>query len=312
MSLGTTKDCVIDGAILSRGQLHSAPASKLKSCGSPTDFCFRVSLSGVSTLLHLKKQSLARHTHFQSLCSCVTTLHCSMHSCTLRRIFFVRHSSFVVLRRKWCHRHIDDRIHMHFHDNPTDTQHHSAHTHEVSLGSAAPLRNPSDTARTRWAIRPSYLLPGNTASTCTTRTKHLQPSRLHLQRRGAKFRNQFPDRRRRTDTPSRKLTLEFLTVGASQNDTPRRNEGCLPTKVPTFLRGAEDWQERSECKSRQVCEAFHHQERHFEEATASRRWEFERTLQTETARVTTQTTNELIFTSFRSNQREYSKRNAKS
>ena len=45
-------------------------------------------------------------------------------------------------KRRLCHRNIDDCIHMHFHDNPRDTQHHSAaHTCEVSL-SSTPLRKP--------------------------------------------------------------------------------------------------------------------------------------------------------------------------
>ena len=68
-----------------------------------------------------------------------------MHSCTLRKIL----SSIkrVYLEKKLCHRHIDDPIHMHFHDNLTDTHHHSAHTHEVSLGNTTPLKNPSHTAR---------------------------------------------------------------------------------------------------------------------------------------------------------------------
>ena len=64
-----------------------------------------------------------------------------------------------------CHRHFDDRIHMHVHDNPMDTQHHSALTHEVSLGSATPLR-----------IRPTYLSPQVMSPTCTTRTTPLRTS----------------------------------------------------------------------------------------------------------------------------------------
>ena len=48
-------------------------------------------------------------------------------------------------------RHVD-RIHMHFHENQTDTQHHS-------VGSTTPLRNPSDTGLVRLAIRPNYLPP---------------------------------------------------------------------------------------------------------------------------------------------------------
>ena len=66
---------------------------------------------------------------------------------------FHQQSSFVVVTRKLRRRHPDDRIHMHFHDNPTDTQHHSAHTHEVSLASTTPHCSPSDTARSKFGCQ---------------------------------------------------------------------------------------------------------------------------------------------------------------
>ena len=44
------------------------------------------------------------------------------------------------------------------HDNPTDTQHHSAHTYEVGFGSATPLRNPQILRGLHWVIRSNYLL----------------------------------------------------------------------------------------------------------------------------------------------------------
>ena len=45
---------------------------------------------------------------------------------------------------------------MYFHDNPTDTQHYRAHTYEVGLGSTAPLRNPSGTARTTFGYQAEF------------------------------------------------------------------------------------------------------------------------------------------------------------
>ena len=44
------------------------------------------------------------------------------------------------------HRHIVDRINMHLHDNPTDTQHHGANTYDVSLGRAT-TKEPLDAVR---------------------------------------------------------------------------------------------------------------------------------------------------------------------
>ena len=87
----------------------------------------------------VKTQSLARHAFPESvlLREHSARLHGLMHTPQ----GFLLHSSFVVLKRKLCHRHVDDRIHMHFHGNSTDTQHHIAHTHEVSLGSKTQLRN---------------------------------------------------------------------------------------------------------------------------------------------------------------------------
>ena len=46
-----------------------------------------------------------------------------------------------------------DRFHMPFQDNATDTQHDSAHTYESSLGSATPVRTPSDTARSTFGYQ---------------------------------------------------------------------------------------------------------------------------------------------------------------
>ena len=70
--------------------------------------------------------------------------HFCMHSYTLRRI-----SSML------CHRHIDDHIHMHFHNNPTDTQ----HTHEGSLGHKTPLRTTQILHGVLLAVRPNYHTP---------------------------------------------------------------------------------------------------------------------------------------------------------
>ena len=67
------------------------------------------------------------------------------------------------MKRKLFHRHIDDRIHMHFHDHPTDTQHHSAHTYEVSLGDTTPLIS-SDTARSTFGSQAE--LPSSTLAWC--------------------------------------------------------------------------------------------------------------------------------------------------
>ena len=102
----------------------------------------------------VETQSLARH-RSPRLCRCVNTLHACMHSCTLRRIF--SDTQALSLKRKLCHRDLDDRIHMHFHDSPKDTQHHSAHTYGVSLGSTTPLRTPSDTARSTLGYKADLL-----------------------------------------------------------------------------------------------------------------------------------------------------------
>ena len=57
----------------------------------------------------------------------------------LREHDFLEHSNIVVLKRKLCHCHVDDRIHMHFHTiRPTLST--TVDTHKRS-------RNPSDTAR---------------------------------------------------------------------------------------------------------------------------------------------------------------------
>ena len=60
--------------------------------------------------------------------------------------------AFLVLERKLCHGHIDDPIHMHFHDNPTDSQHDFSHTYEVILGSTT-LSNSADTARSTFGYQ---------------------------------------------------------------------------------------------------------------------------------------------------------------
>ena len=78
------------------------------------------------------------------------------------------HSTFVVLERKLCHRHIDDCIHMHFHDYPTDTQHQSALTHEVSLPSTTPLRTFEALRGVLSAIKPNYFHPQVVSPTCTS------------------------------------------------------------------------------------------------------------------------------------------------
>ena len=75
----------------------------------------------------LKTQSLAPHT-FPAFVPLRAPSALCMHSRTLRRNF-LQPSNFVVLKRKLCLRHIDDRIHIHFHDSPTETQNHSAHSY---------------------------------------------------------------------------------------------------------------------------------------------------------------------------------------
>ena len=57
---------------------------------------------------------------------------------------------------------------MHFHDNPTDSQHHSAHTYEVSLGSTTALRT-SDTARSTFGYQAE--LPPSALAACDNLTE---------------------------------------------------------------------------------------------------------------------------------------------
>ena len=64
---------------------------------------------------------------------------CGLHALMHTPQDVVQHSSCAVLKKKLGPRHVDDRIHMHFHDNPTNTQHNNAHIYEVSLGNTTPL-----------------------------------------------------------------------------------------------------------------------------------------------------------------------------
>ena len=93
----------------------------------------------------IKSKDSARHTFpaFVYLREHIRTLACT-HA---RSAGFSLTLKLCSLEKKLCHRHVDDRIHMHFHDSPSDTQHHSTVTYEVSLVSTTPLRNPSDPAR---------------------------------------------------------------------------------------------------------------------------------------------------------------------
>ena len=65
---------------------------------------------------------------------------------------------------------------MHFQDNPTNTQHCCARTHEVSLGSTTPLRNPSDTARSTFDCQ-AELPPSTVASHRQSRDKERERER---------------------------------------------------------------------------------------------------------------------------------------
>ena len=117
-----------------------------------------VAQQGVPVLFNpcsvMKTQSLARRTVPAFFVTLRTPCTHSMHTSQV----FLLHSSFAVLTRKLCHRHVADHIHMHFHDNPTDTQNNCAHTYEAGLGSTTPQRNPSDTARSTFGHQ-AELLP---------------------------------------------------------------------------------------------------------------------------------------------------------
>ena len=117
----------------------------------------------------MKTQSIARQTF-------PARLLLREHSARVRALMhtsqvFLSHSSFVVLKRKLCHRHINYCIHMHFHDNPTNTQHQSAHTHEVPKSRLYYTTEdpPSDTARNT-LVRPNRFPPQVLSQTCATRT----------------------------------------------------------------------------------------------------------------------------------------------
>ena len=113
---------------------------------------------------------------------------------------------------------------MHFHDNPTDTQHHIAHDHEVSLGSTTPLRNPSDTAWSMFGYQ-AELAP-------STGYEHNLPSSDTMQCSATRSETEYVA----TTLLAQSL---LLILGASRSD-----EGCQQKKCPTFLWEEEDLQEK--------------------------------------------------------------------
>ena len=141
------------------------------------------------------------------------------------------HSTFVVLERKLCHRHIDDRIHMHFHDNPTDTQHQSALTHEVSLPCTTPLRTFEELRGVLSAIKPNYFHPQVVSPTCT--------SNFYVSISNDTVRNSATSSETEdvaTTLPA-KAYFWVLELGAIHGDILYRIEVCQQTKFPTFFGG---------------------------------------------------------------------------
>ena len=112
----------------------------------------KVTLSLKPQNQHIRGQPLSSTAYISRvLCSCVNTPQACMHPCAHRSIFF-NTQALLSWKRKLCHRHVDYLIHMHFHDNPTDTYHHSVHAHEESLGTT-PRRTPSDPARSTFGYQ---------------------------------------------------------------------------------------------------------------------------------------------------------------
>ena len=169
-----------------------------------------------------------------------------------------------------------------------DTVHHRAHTHEETLGSTPPLRNPSDPARSgaRLVIRPNYLPPQVMSPICTTRTPLRTSTCLSPTTR---CKCQPPVLRQKTLQRLSQQKAYFLSSDAGRERHPVPSEDIHQVPEGEKRKASEV----REYYCRQSFEALHHQERQFEEAAPGRRWEADRFPQAETARVATQTVSQV-------------------
>ena len=136
---------------------------------------------------------------------------------------------------KLCYRFVDGRIHMHIHDNPTDNQHHSARTYEVSFGSRTPLRNPSDTARSTFghppAPFPSKARMAQFSWLSSSRAVEVPPlGDLLVVIQGVVYRLARKPQRR--GELRNKIDMSWITTGVCETvGVPERAEGITPIGV---------------------------------------------------------------------------------
>ena len=160
---------------------------------------------------------------------------------------------------------------------------HIAHDHDVSHGSTTQLRNPSDTARS--ALGYQAELPPSTGYGPNLHCKD-HTSNLYVSISASRCK--VPATSSETSCVAATHLAESLYLSSNAGREPQRhpahNEGRQSKKFPTFLIEKVSREVGETCRQ-QGFEVLHHQERPFEEAAACHRWEGERLLQTETARV---------------------------
>ena len=106
--------------------------------------------------------------------------------------------------------------------NPTDLQHHSAHTYEVRLGSTTPLRNPSATARSTFVDQADLRL-----------STGYEPNLYYEDNTSNLYVSTSGDTVQSSATSSE---TEDSATTLPASDILYRKEFCQQTKFPTFLR----------------------------------------------------------------------------
>ena len=175
---------------------------------------------------------------------CVNTAHVCMHSCTGPQNFR-EHTNFVVLRRKLCHRHFDDRIHMHFHHNSDGHSAPQCKHLRTKPRQTTPIKDPQKVRGVRLAITLNYFPPQIVSPTCTTSTTLRTSTCLSPPTQCKVQKPVLSQKTPRNDSPSRRLTDEFWDWAASPSDILFLSERCQRIKFPTFLRETELWQGES-------------------------------------------------------------------
>ena len=137
----------------------------LPSCQRASSNPLRFSLC-VRVLSGRSRHNPSHGTHFPRWVYAHASLHADAHFYTPQD--FV-HQAFVVLKKK-SYQSMRLIAAMRFHDNPTDTLQHRAHTLEVTHQKHNSTEEPQALREVRRPIRPNYIRPQVMSPTCTTRT----------------------------------------------------------------------------------------------------------------------------------------------